>query len=328
MCSSAVLADVRITPASGLCELDSTGSGHSITEPERSGVTQQCGCQESERFFRVCARLGMSGQAPKRWATVHTRPHVICTAYFFAVSLSIIAASIIYGGGFSWFSPKIHIPFLVFVLTTTFLAAWIWREGPLVNSSAAYKVMLNTSVASIAYLVGAAFIGPITFTPFASRLGNIFGAASQLLLTFCTASLGGSSAEMPQTPHQSLWTPLTFAGFTSLRFLDVLTDMGFARILLEQVSPCCMLRPTSTSASRCTSRRCMPSQCGIHQHLRRQRQKRSQFENLTRWFVSLLILSERGYMHSGVGSVTAFLQAQQCSCWSAISDLPIAMPSS
>lgn len=202
--------------------------------------------RQSSRFARVCEHLCMSPAAPDGWALMHQKPHRICIAYFTSAAGTIASVSILYGGGFPMVTPKVHIPCIGYALSYALLVAWIWRGGPLGGAAKNYKSVVPIMIGFLGYLTVSSFLGPIHYIPFENRLVNLFGTAAYGYFMTCSGCLGGNMRDIPAVPYRSLLVPVVNAAFTTMRFLDVLTDLGFARILLDQVSipsmPCLRIR--------------------------------------------------------------------------------------
>lgn len=204
-----------------------------------SGLDSDCTRHTStsnahSKFMKACAAIGMSEEG---WAKLHVQPRKICMAYNAAVSADCILVSVMYGVGCSWPTAFMQIPALVVLVTALYLAALIWRGGPLSASQPWYKSMAVIHSVASGFVLVASFVGPDDLVPFDSRIGNVIGSSCLLFSGLSSAMLGGNDADHPPQPYTSLVQPLKNAAFSTLRFIDNMTDYGFVRLLLYQVSP-------------------------------------------------------------------------------------------
>eukprot|EP00892_Ulva_mutabilis_P011461 jgi/Ulvmu1/8688/UM047_0028.1 len=191
-----------------------------------------------EYFPEVCWLLGMKQQAAYGWAQLHIKPHIMCTAYISSIAGILTASAVLYGGGLSWPNLVIHSPYAIATCSLVLCAALVWRFGPRIVSTPVYKIALAVYSTASGFLHVASIAGPGTCVPFSSRLLAIVGAASVMLPGFCSTVLGGGEAEHPPEPHNTVRPLLVNAAFSTMRFIDVMSDMGFVRILLDQGPNC------------------------------------------------------------------------------------------
>lgn len=192
--------------------------------------------EPDSRSMCTCSWLGMSPEARAGWNLIHVKTDVIRIAYMAAVTGTVVTSAVLYGGGFPLITLRVHIPSFLNWLAYLFLVGQILRGGPLASNTNKYKGVVVVYIGSLSYLTVASFVGPIWYTPFKNRLVNVALTAAQLLFMGCSAAFGGTADDIPAKPYQSLWWPFTNSAFTTMRIRDVLTDFGFARILLDQVS--------------------------------------------------------------------------------------------
>lgn len=170
------------------------------------------------------------------WAQVHVKPHLAHLAFCAAITAFCLSTLVVYGVGISWPTPILQIPAVVSVMCMLCLAAMLVRSGPVHASQSVRRALWGIFAPCVAMYTIASFVGPRRLVPFDSQVVNVCCTA---LVTFSASScgvLGGNSADLPQQPYSSLLPPLCNAASTALCFTDTLTDFGFVRLLLQQVS--------------------------------------------------------------------------------------------
>ena len=197
------------------------------------------------------------------WEQLHEDPHTIFSACFAACALALSGPLLLYGIAVPWLTPVIHIPLLIFEVLGVLLGAWLWRTGPAAAKDPVFFAALVTRIACSATMITASFIGPEEYTPLRSRLLNILGTAVYMLADLSWSALGGSASDHPVQPYVSIWTPLMNASFGTTRFMDVLTDVGFCRILLTQVCLTNLTEPWASGESSCRSLKMLPRTCAL-----------------------------------------------------------------
>lgn len=197
------------------------------------------------KFPKICMASGMSDDAHVGWAKVHIQPHRCCVAYFAGIVTFCLSSWVMYGVGIPWPTPIMHIPCVITVSGASCMAALLWRGGPLAAGSPACKAAMGICGVSNVILATASFVGSEKLVPFQSRLVNILGSACIMFCSFASCLLGGNAADHPAEPYRSLLPPLLTAASNTIRSVDTFTDMGFVRILLQQVRP----RHASTSTA-------------------------------------------------------------------------------
>ena len=208
-----------------------------VTSRHESSTEHNAAVHPHQRFAEVCWKLGMKHEAPFGWASLHVKPHIVCVAYIFSIAGVLTANSVLYGIGLPWLNYTMHFPYMIAMVSLFCCTTLVWRFGPLIVKSTAYKSALGLFSATSAFLQVASFIGPDSCTPFSNRVVTIFGTSLAMFPGFCFTVFGGGEAEHPPEPYSSLWHPLMNAAFSTMRFMDAMTDVGFVRILLTQVRP-------------------------------------------------------------------------------------------
>lgn len=192
-------------------------------------------CGSVNKRFTGCHPLAMSQSAACGWQMIHVKPHAVFMGYCFSVTGMLVSQGVLYGIGLPWFMLMVHFAYMVATVAIVICAALMWRSGPKAACGTVYKMVLALYSAASLLLLGASFAGPLRYTPFSDLVVTTIGSAVYLVFASCSSLFGGSAADHPREPHQTLWPPLTSAAFITMRFMDVLTDMGFVRILVTQV---------------------------------------------------------------------------------------------
>lgn len=213
------------------------GIDHNTSEMcERTKDRETTSAQSNSVVVYICTMLGVSKDALTGWAKLHVQPHHICLAYYAAIAIFSVSGLVLYGFGFPWLTAVMQIPAFISVTSVLCMAAMIWHHGPAAASKPVFMGISAFFVVPTAFFLIASFIGPDSMVPYRSRLGNVAGCICFMFTGFCAGALGGTAADHPPQPYSSLLPPLKNAAFSTLRFIDTMTDFGVVRILLQQVS--------------------------------------------------------------------------------------------
>lgn len=179
--------------------------------------------------------FGTWASTQKSWALVYKKPHIACIIYFVSAITGIAAFGWLHIAGFPWMTLKAHIPILLFVGVSTVQVVGMWLMGPAYGSTQFSKPFQLVGAGSGVYTIAASFAGPLDFTPFQDRLLNVTVTGLSCLLMYISSAFGGVAADLPPEPYQGLVLPLANSAFTALKLTDAGTDLGFMRMLWEQV---------------------------------------------------------------------------------------------
>lgn len=188
------------------------------------------------RFDDVCRMLGMAQHAPNGWKKLHVKPHVICVACFSSWAVQCAIGAVLFAAGVPWLSPVVHPCYMVATTCNSTCLVWIWRGGPQAAKLPAFRIVFAGYVAASVGMLVAPFVKP-EYTPFSHPYMAILGAGMFVWSGALAAGFGGNAADHPQQPHNSLWAPISATAFSTMRIVDIITDIGFVRILMTQVSP-------------------------------------------------------------------------------------------
>ena len=177
----------------------------------------------------------MSSEAPLGWAKLHVKPHLMCLAFFATIVSCCVSAAMLYGVGLSWPTAVIHVPYLTSTSAMISLAALVWRGGPVAAEASVGRSLGRIWAISSFFAVTASFVGPGNLVPFNNQMANLLGCACFIFSGFANGAFGGNPADRPQQPYTSFVPPVVNAAFSTLLFIDTLSDLGFVRILLQQV---------------------------------------------------------------------------------------------
>lgn len=190
----------------------------------------------AHKFFKAATRFGMLADAADGWSQIHVQPHHVCAMGMSAGVLGTTAFAFLHIFGSPWLTMKIHIPAVTMFALYEVYVAGVWRYGPHFTQTHAGQLVIGVATICSMYLFLLSFVGPLTFTPFQSRVASTIGSAIGVFLLCVFSACGGMAAEHPSEPHISLSTPVMTAAFSSLRLIDSGTDMGLVRVLWDQVS--------------------------------------------------------------------------------------------
>lgn len=112
-----------------------------------------------------------------------------------------------------------------------------WYMGPAFGTTNARHLLLVIVTICAVYLFGVSCIGPQHFVPFQSRFVYTVWTAIAILVCNIYTACGAIPAGHLTEPYKTLITPVLNSAFTTLRVTDSGTDLGFARVLWEQVLP-------------------------------------------------------------------------------------------
>lgn len=191
-----------------------------------------------DRFVRTCKMLGMSKDAPYGWAQIHVKPHVALLVCICSDCVAMVILAILNVGGVPWGVTLMNVLGIASTASHCCGISWLWRMGPMGAKAPFYAVLSVISTISLVMMVVAALAGPIRFTPFQDRLLFVVADAVSVFAKMWSGLNGSFAADHPPEPYTSIWPSMTNAAFTSSRLVDSLTDIGFVRILLTQVSGC------------------------------------------------------------------------------------------
>lgn len=201
-------------------------------------VSDECDQQVTEQSAQgSLPRVRMDDSAADGWSSIHCQPRAIRACNLIAGMAGTVLYPLPHLAGFPWLTARSQIPALVFFFSQGVNVGGMWRHGPAFASSIPGQGMSGIAGATGFYLLAAASAGPLSFTPFHDRLVSTIWAAPTVYLMYTFAASGGTAAEHPVEPYQTLMTPLVNSAYSTLRVLDAATDLTFVRLLWEQVSP-------------------------------------------------------------------------------------------
>jgi hypothetical protein len=161
-------------------------------------------------------------------------PYATATIRFYAVCVQQVVLCITYVAGGALTATSITM-LVVENCAYAVMTVMAWCRGPQIGSHVAYRACMVATTCSILYLLIAPIVQHESRMPFRSRTAFTSAAGVVNLMGKLILGFEGSDMILRCERITSLWPHIWRALTRALRFLDVFSDIGLARLYFDAV---------------------------------------------------------------------------------------------